>query len=318
MRALLVVNPRATAASTRTREVLVAALDGELKLEIAETDHRAHATELARQAHVAGVEVVIAFGGDGTVNEVVNGLLHDGPHPDVPDLAVVPGGGANVFARALGVPRDPIEATGALLRALRGGQRRRVGLGQVDSRWFTFNAGLGWDAEVVEDVDRRRAASTGRTGAQDYVRAALHRYFAGTDRRHPALRVSYPSSYRPDGGQPLPDDTDLHLVMVANTAPWTFLGTRPIGPFTRASFDTGLDLYALRTLGTLSTLHQAWQVVARQDTEPRGRAALNRHDLSCFTVTASRQVALRWMANPWVRATGSPSARCPRRCALVC
>lgn len=307
MRALLVVNPRATTASARTREVLVAALDDELKLEVAETVHRAHAIELARQARVAGVEIVIAFGGDGTVNEVVNGLLHDGPHPDVPDLAVVPGGGANVFARALGVPRDPVEATGALLSALRSGRRRRVGLGQVDSRWFTFNAGLGWDAEVVEDVDRRRADSTGRTGAQDYVRAALHHFFAGTDRRHPALRVSYPAS--PDattashpaeqrGNQPLHDDTDLHLVMVANTAPWTFLGTRPIGPFTRASFDTGLDLYALRTLRTLSTLRQAWQVVARQDTEPRGRAALNRHDLSSFTVTASRQVALQVDGEP--------------------
>lgn len=313
MRALLVVNPRATTASARTREVLVAALDGELKLEVAETVYRAHATELAHQARVAGVEVVIAFGGDGTVNEVVNGLLRDGSHDDVPDLAVVPGGGANVFARALGVPRDPVEATGALLSALRSGRRRRVGLGQVDSRWFTFNAGLGWDAEVVEEVDQRRSESTGRNGAQDYVRAALHRFFAGTDRRHPALTVSYPvydpasaptdGSPRPGSGQqgphePIPDDTDLHMVMVANTAPWTFLGTRPIGPFPRASFDTGLDLYALRTLRTLSTLHQARQVVSRREREPRGRAALNRHDLSSFTVTASRQVALQVDGEP--------------------
>jgi diacylglycerol kinase family enzyme len=295
MRALLIVNPNATAASARTREVLVAALDGELKLEVTETDHRAHATELARRASADGVEVVIAFGGDGTVNEVVNGLLHDGPHSEVPDLAVVPGGGTNVFARALGLPRDPVEATGALLSALRTDRRRRVGLGQVDSRWFTFNAGLGWDAEVVEEVDRRRHEAAGRTGAQDYVRAALRRFFTGSDRRHPALTVSYS---RAGSDEPLPEDTGLHLVMVANTAPWTFLGTRPIGPFPRASFDTGLDLYALRTLRTLSTLRQAGQVVSRREKEPRGRAALNRHDLSSFTVTASRQVALQVDGEP--------------------
>jgi diacylglycerol kinase family enzyme len=295
MRALLVVNPNATTASPRTREVLVAALDGELKLEVAETAHRAHATELARQARFDGMELVIAFGGDGTVNEVVNGLLSDGPRPGVPDLAVVPGGGTNVFSRALGVPRDPVEATGALLTALRDQRRRRVGLGQVDNRWFTFNAGLGWDAEVVEEVDRLRAESTGHTGAQDYFRAALRRFFAGTDRRNPALTISYT-------GQPadeqLPDDTGLHLVMVANTAPWTFLGTRPIGPFPRASFDTGLDLYALRTLRTVSTLRQARQIVSQRETEPRGRAALNRHDLVSFTVTASRQVALQVDGEP--------------------
>ncbi|MGZ4638896.1 MAG: diacylglycerol/lipid kinase family protein, partial [Actinomycetes bacterium] len=259
MRALLVVNPTATTASERTREVLVAALDGELKLEVAETTHRAHAIELARQARADGVGVVIAFGGDGTVNEVVNGLLSGGPHPDLPDLAVVPGGGANVFARALGVPRDPVEATGALLTALREGRGRRVGLGQADQRWFTFNAGLGWDAEVVEEVDRRRHQSDGRASAQDYFRAALRRFFAGTDRRHPALTVTYDPDVDPhqDGDElvdgSLPDDTGLHLVMVANTAPWTFLGTRPIGPFPRASFDTGLDLYALRSLRTVST-----------------------------------------------------------------
>jgi diacylglycerol kinase family enzyme len=326
MRALLVVNPNATTASARTREVLVAALEGELKLEVAHTTHRAHATELARQARADGMGIVIAFGGDGTVNEVVNGLLADGPHPDVPDLAVVPGGGANVFARALGVPRDPVEATGALLTALRDGRRRRVGLGQVDARWFTFNAGLGWDAEVVEEVDRRRAESRGRTGAHDYFRAALRRFFAGTDRRHPALTVSYTG---PQPGQqpgrepgaphePLPDDTDLHLVMVANTAPWTYLGTRPIGPFPRASFDTGLDLYALRSLRTVSTLRQVRQIVSRRQREPLGRAALNRHDLSSFTVTASRPVALQVDGEPLGSRDGASFTSVPDALRIVC
>jgi diacylglycerol kinase family enzyme len=87
-------------------------------------------------------------------------------------------------------------------------------------------------------------------------------------------------------------------VMVANTAPWTFLGARPIGPFPRASFDHGLDLYALRTLRTVSTIRQALQVVSRRDTEPRGRAAVHRHDLRGFRVTASRPVALQVDGEP--------------------
>jgi diacylglycerol kinase family enzyme len=300
MRALLVVNPASTTASPRTREVLLAALEGELKLEIVQTTHRSHATELGRQARRDGLELVIALGGDGTVNEVVNGLLDDGPHGDVPDLAVVPGGGANVFARALGIPRDPVEATGALLTALRERRRRSIGLGQVDRRWFTFNAGLGWDAEVVTAVDRQRRESAqpdGRSRARssDYFRAALRGFFIDTDRRHPALTVHFTDP--PVEDEPA-EVSGLHLVMVANTAPWTYLGARPIGPFPRASFDHGLDLYALRTLRTVSTLRQVRQVVSRRATEPRGRAALHRHDLGGFTVTAARPVALQVDGEP--------------------
>jgi len=319
MRALLVVNPAATTASPRTREVLLAALEGELKLEIVETSHRSHATELARQARRDGLELVIALGGDGTVNEVVNGLLEEGPRDDVPDLAVVPGGGTNVFARALGIPRDPVEATGALLTALRDRRRRSIGLGQVDQRWFTFNAGLGWDADVVTAVDRRRHESAEHSGparsrASDYFRAAVRSFFIDTDRRHPALTVSFidpPANPddptrgtvdRADGAEGAVDEsadlTGLHMVMVANTAPWTYLGARPIGPFPRASFDHGLDLYGLRTLRTISTLHQARQVVSRRDTEPRGRAAVHRHDLGGFRVTAARPVALQVDGEP--------------------
>jgi diacylglycerol kinase family enzyme len=313
MRALLVVNPASTTASPRSREVLLAALEGELKLDIVHTTHRAHATELGRQARRDGLELVIALGGDGTVNEVVNGLLDDGPHDDVPDLAVVPGGGANVFARALGIPRDPVEATGALLTALRERRRRSIGLGQVDRRWFTFNAGLGWDAEVVTAVDRARREAAqpdgrSRTRASDYFRAAVRGFFLDTDRRHPALTVHFTDPPRPaddeaaeaaegSGDEPA-EVSGLHLVMVANTAPWTYLGARPIGPFPRASFDHGLDLYGLRTLRTVSTLGQVRQVVSRRATEPRGRAALHRHDLGGFRVTAARPVALQVDGEP--------------------
>src|SRR2546423_13259499 len=111
MRALLVVNPKATATTTRMREVLVGALGRDLKLDVEETHRRGHARELGRQATEDGLDVVVALGGDGTVNEVVNGMLVHGPGLDVPSLAVVPGGSTNVFTRSLGLPQDPVEAT---------------------------------------------------------------------------------------------------------------------------------------------------------------------------------------------------------------
>src|SRR5919199_2237058 len=98
MRALVVVNPAATATTPKTRDVLLRALGSELKVDLAENAHRGHAHDLAAHAREDGVDLVVALGGDGTVNEVVNGLLSSGPGPEVPTLAVVPGGSTNVFS----------------------------------------------------------------------------------------------------------------------------------------------------------------------------------------------------------------------------
>ena len=119
---MLIANPKATSTSRRARDILVRAFSGDLDLVIAETAHRGHATELAWQAAVDGYDVVIALGGDGTVNEAVNGLLAEGPSPELPALAVLPIGSANVFARALGLPGDVVGATRAVLEALRAGR----------------------------------------------------------------------------------------------------------------------------------------------------------------------------------------------------
>src|SRR5439155_8148264 len=118
VRALVVVNPRATAMSPRELDVLAHALGSETTLEVEETGNRGHAAALACRAMRNGTDVVVALGGDGTVNEVVNGLLTDGIHPAVPALGIVPGGSTNVFARALGLPNDPVEATSLLLDAM--------------------------------------------------------------------------------------------------------------------------------------------------------------------------------------------------------
>jgi diacylglycerol kinase family enzyme len=291
MRALLVVNPAATTTSARTREVLASALETDLKLEVAHTRHRGHAAELAAEARADGLDLVVVLGGDGTVNEVVNGLLAGCGDPTdvpaVPDLAVVPGGGTNVFSRALGVPRDPVEATGALLDALREHRRRSIGLGLAGDRWFTFNAGMGWDAEVVARVDRRRRSrptEQRHTTPMDYVRAAVEQFFLHTDRRTPAITLEVP------GAEPQP----IHMAIVANTAPWTYLGDRPLLTSPEASFDTGLDLYALTRLRTVGTLSEVRRLLLNRPTPDRRgpRTTVHRqHDLAELTLRASHPVA---------------------------
>src|SRR3954471_17525942 len=133
MRALVVVNPAATATTPKARDVLVRALASELKVDVAQTEHRGHGRELGRRAAEDGVDVVVTLGGDGTGHEVVNGLLERGPSAHVPTLAVVPGGSTNVFSRALGRSRNPIEATAEILDSLRPGRPRRVSLGTASA-----------------------------------------------------------------------------------------------------------------------------------------------------------------------------------------
>src|SRR3982750_4659755 len=133
MRSLVVVNPAATSTSARMRDVLVGALASELKLDVVETTHRGHGRELGEHAVAEGMDLVISVGGDGTVNEVVNGLLTNGPAPHLPALAVVPGGSTNVFSRALGRSCNPVEATAEILDALRAGRTRRVSLGTASA-----------------------------------------------------------------------------------------------------------------------------------------------------------------------------------------
>ncbi len=183
MRALLVVNPMATTTTERGRDVLVRALRSEVDLAVEYTRRRGHAAELASRAASDGYDVVVTLGGDGTVNEVVNGLLRDGPGPSVPALAVVPGGSTNVFARALGLPKEWTEGTGVILEALHTGRVRTVGLGRADERYFTFCAGFGLDAEVVRKVERARLRGKVSTPAL-YVRSTVAQFFLETNRKN--------------------------------------------------------------------------------------------------------------------------------------
>ncbi|MFJ6016213.1 diacylglycerol/lipid kinase family protein [Streptomyces sp. NPDC092952] len=288
MRALLVVNPAATTTSARTRDVLIHALASEMKLEAVTTEYRGHARDLGRQAAEADdIDLVVALGGDGTVNEVVNGLLHNGPELDrLPRLAVVPGGSTNVFARALGLPNDAVEATGAILDALANRTERTVGLGlasgtpgtedeSVPERWFTFCAGMGFDAGVVGRVEQQRERGKRSTHAL-YVRQVLRQFFDEPHRRQGVMTLEAP------GHEPV---TDLALSIISNTAPWTYLGNRPLYASPKATFDTGLDVLGLKRLSTPAVARYGTQLLTSSPEKgPSGKHAVSLHDLTDFTL----------------------------------
>ncbi|MEV0197444.1 diacylglycerol kinase family protein [Nonomuraea sp. NPDC050691] len=317
MRAMLLVNPKATTTNARTRNVLIRALGTTMELTVEETGYRGHAAALAATARAKGYDVVTVLGGDGTINETVNGLLNpvngtapeppgagavpeasgpvgdtgpgpsgagDDPSAGRPALIVIPGGSANVFARGLGLPNDPVEATGAVLEALREGRRRTVGLGQAlwghESRYFTFCAGLGYDAEVVRAVEGLRGAGRKATPAR-YVNTALRHYVA-TDKRRPAMTLTGPG---------IPTAGGIFMAIVSNTSPWTYVGTRPVRPTPWASFETGLDMLGLQRLGLTSMIPLIQHILTESDALPSGRHLVQLHDEPEFTLTAERPVA---------------------------
>ncbi|GII34552.1 diacylglycerol/lipid kinase family protein [Planotetraspora mira] len=305
MRALLVINPKATSTNQRTRDVLIQALGAAVDLSVEETAYRGHAAGLAGTAYAKGFDAVAVLGGDGTINETVNGLLEGQPGEDAsrrPSLIVIPGGSANVFARALGLPNDPVEATGAVLEALRDGRSRTIGLGQAiwhdeaagqdpgptatadhrNSRYFTFCAGLGYDAEVVRAVEGLRSAGY-RARPTLYVNTAVRHFFV-TDRRHPALRLVRPRR---------PETPGLFMAIVSNVSPWTYAGSRPITPTPWAGFETGLDVLGLRKLGLPSFLAFVRQIIGEHSGLPKGKHLVQVHDEQEFTLVAGRPVAFQ-------------------------
>ena len=269
------VNPKATTTSARTRDVLTGALRSEMELTVGYTRRRGHGFDLAQDAASDSIDVVVALGGDGTVNEVVNGLMA-GTSEKKPALAVVPGGSTNVFVRAVGLPRQAVEATGVILSALRSGTSRLIGLGRADERYFTFCAGIGLDAAVVRRVEQARRRGRRSTPVL-YMRSALGEYLFDAIRQDPGLTIAVPGE---------PDEVGLANVIVQNAAPWTFLGDRPVHASPDASFDSGLDLLALRVFRPPSTLQTVGRMLSLQR-DQYGKRVMLRHDLAEFMVTCS-------------------------------
>jgi diacylglycerol kinase family enzyme len=297
VRALLIVNPHATSTTRLRRDVIVRALSSAVDLEVEQTRYRGHATSLAAAARAAGFGLVLTLGGDGTVNEAVNGILADGAAcrssgadsgdpaagaDGLPALAALPGGNANVFTRAVGMPPDLVDAVGQVLDSLERGRYRRIGVGLAGDRYFTFNAGLGLDAEVVRAVDGYRSLGRAASTAL-YVRMTVRQFYLVTDRRHPALILER-------GGHP--PVGPLFVGIVSNTSPWTYLGRRPVYTNPQAGFDSGLDLFALRSLGSVSLARTLGQMLSAER-PPRGRTVLTLHDQGELTLRSARPVAFQ-------------------------
>ena len=236
---MLIVNPYASSVTARGRVVITKALAADHSVTIVETTGRGHATELAAEAAAGGAEVVVVLGGDGTLNEAANGLAGTDTA-----LAALPGGSTNVFARTLGLPDDPIEATAALLDALSVGSIRRIGLGMVNGRRFLFHVGIGFDAAVVAAVERRGSLKRWANHAL-FGWAALTTWLRGYDRHAPHFSVTIPGRVTVD---------DAMFTVCLNTDPYTYLGTRPFTIAPEATLERPLSVVTLRSLHALPLL----------------------------------------------------------------
>ena len=263
MRLLLLVNASASSVTARARVVIQKSLAADHDLTVAETSRRGHAARLAQGAAARGADCVVVLGGDGTLNEAANGLAGTGCA-----LGVLPGGSTNVFARTIGMTNDPIEATGELLDALGRGEAgiRRVGLGSVNGRRYLFHVGVGFDAAVVAQVEKRSALKR-YLGHAFFAYAALDTWARRFDRRHPhfSVRVKTAGGTADGAGgtgdaggvEPVTDVTEVddgYFAIVLNTDPYTFLGERPFNVAPGTGLDNPLTVVVLRSLGAPTIL----------------------------------------------------------------
>jgi diacylglycerol kinase family enzyme len=236
-RMLVIVNPYATTVSDRLRNLVVYALQSRYSVEAIDTEKRDHATQICREAAGEGYDVVVAFGGDGTVNEAANGLVGS----ETP-LTVLPGGSTNVWCRTLGIPNDVVDATEHLLRVADDFQPRRVDLGRVNGRHFVFAAGVGLDASVVERVDAHPYRKA-RFGAWYYSLAAISIFTRKYLVHPPRVRVTANGSA-----------VEGVTVIVQNSDPFTYFRQRPIRVVEPAGLETGTLSVAVLKSATLLEL----------------------------------------------------------------
>ncbi|HEX2129247.1 MAG TPA: diacylglycerol kinase family protein [Solirubrobacterales bacterium] len=233
-RMLIIVNPYATTVSDRLKNLVVYALQGRYEVEAVSTRAQNHATEIGREARDGGYDIVVAFGGDGTLNEVANGLAGTG----VP-VSVLPGGSTNVVCRTLGIPNDVVDATEHLLGLADDFQPRRIDLGTANGRRFVFSAGCGLDATAAKKVDARPRLKT-RLGPYFYTWVATSSFYTEYLRNPVRMRLSA-------GGEALEGVT----VLAQNSDPFTYFGGRPV----RVAHDIAIDDGTL----TISVLRRAAQ-----------------------------------------------------------
>jgi diacylglycerol kinase family enzyme len=221
-RMLIIVNPYATTVSDRLRHLVVYALQGRYEVDAVDTEARGHATELCREAAHEGYDVVVAFGGDGTVNEAANGLVGS-----TTPLTCLPGGSANVYCKILGIPGELVDATEHLLRIADDWHPRRVDLASVNGRHFTFSSGVGVDASVVERVDQNPRLKA-RLGPYYFTWAAISTFVRRYLLNPPRVVVRVAG-----------DTRQGVTAIVQNAAPFTYFQNRRIDVGEGARLDSG-------------------------------------------------------------------------------
>lgn len=301
-RVLLIVNTNATRHSTRRQREVQQLLSAHHKLEVATTGHRGHATDLARDAAEDGVESVVVLGGDGTINEALNGLADTGVR-----LGLLPGGNTNVLARTLGIARRLDLATAQLLRGLQLSRSRSIGLGRLNDRWFAFCAGVGYDADIVASVEER-VKMKHMYGDWFFAACALNTFFRGYDRLHPALTIEAPPR----------TINKAHYALIFNSNPYTYLKGRPISPTPSASFERGLwaaaplSMKATKTIGLLASAFGK----AKKFTDGPDVAMIE--DSEAFTITSDRPISYQVDGDYLGKLTRAELSWAPNQLEVVC
>lgn len=264
---MFISNAHAGSVSRRTKEVIVKALQADFKLEVADTQSRSHATELATDAVDRGFDAVVAFGGDGTINEAAQPLV--GTYVW---FGFIPGGSTNVLARSLGVPRDPVEATAFVASHLRSGTTRTINVGRVNDRYFLFSAGVGLDAEVVKRVEEDPEGKR-RRGEWLFLSNALKAGFTQYRGAEPWIELTVP-------GRP---PERVVLAVCCNGRPFTFFKRWPVDVCPEARLDAALDVFGLTRLSTPMIPRLAWALLLSRG-HTRWRRGRYFHDLDSFSL----------------------------------
>ena len=270
MRLLLIGNPSASSVTPRARVVIAKALAADHDVKVVATNRRGHATRLAQGAVADGIEVVVTLGGDGTLNEVANGLAGSDTA-----LGVLPGGSTNVFARTIGMANDPIEATGELLSALATTAPRRIGLGTVNGRYFLFHVGMWLEAEVFSLVEQQGQLKRW-AGHPLFAWCGLQAWARTYDRARPRFAVRHPDGTVVD---------DAVFALCQNSNPYTFVGNRPLDTNHNAGLERPLAMLSFRDLDLLPTLRYLTEALLGGDRLARDSRVIERHDLERVTVS---------------------------------
>jgi diacylglycerol kinase family enzyme len=251
VRVKLLVNSTASSVTSRIRVLVRRALAAHFDVSVDVTSRRGHAIRLARAAADDGYDVVVVLAGDGTLNEAAEGVVGT-PTAIVP----LPGGSTNVYARTLGLPDDPLEATDAVVAAIARRSFQRIGVGRVDGRRFLFHAGLGFDAAVIEQVERHGELKR-HAPHPLYVLSAVATWFGTYDRRRPRFDLVVTDV---DGRDERIDACGFAIV--AKTTPYTYLGRRPINVAPTARIDAPLAVTAFRSLDVVTLVGGAASAMA--------------------------------------------------------